>query len=239
MNVVIDAGNTRTKIGIFEGAALSQTQVFTSATDARAFLDSLEINHAIVSRVTRDADSFDLSGRVKGIALDLAPSLPVPLAKMYSTPETLGADRLAAACGAWSLFPGEPSLSIDCGTCINYEYVTALGEYRGGAISPGVAMRFLAMHTLTDRLPLEMPQEASPLVGDSTRTCLESGVMNGTLEEIKGMIDRYHMIDPSIRVILTGGDARFFEKHLKPSIFVAPELVLTGLNSILLYNVPH
>lgn len=239
MNVVIDAGNTRTKIGIFEGAALKQAHVFTSSSDARTFLDTLDIHHAILSRVTRDDDSFDLSGRVKGLALQLTPSLPVPVVTMYSTPETLGADRLAAACGAWSLFPGEPSLSIDCGTCINYEYVSALGEYRGGAISPGVAMRFLAMHTLTDQLPLEMPQDASPLVGDSTRTCLESGVMNGTLEEIKGMIGRYQQINPGIRVILTGGDARFFEKHLKPSIFVAPELVLTGLNCILLHNVPH
>jgi len=237
MNVVIDAGNTRTKVGIFEGAALVQAQVFAFVPEAWSFLEGLEMNHVILSSVINDP--LDLSGRVRGLALRLTPALPLPIVNSYSTPETLGADRLAAACGAWSLFPGEPTLSIDCGTCINYEYVNARGEYHGGAISPGVAMRFLAMHTLTDKLPLEMPQETSPLVGDSTRKCLESGVMNGTLEEIKGMIGRYSQIDPGIRVILTGGDARFFEKHLKPSIFVAPELILTGLNSILLHNVPH
>ena len=123
------------------------------------------------------------------------------------------------------------------GTCINYEYVNEAGEYLGGAISPGVMMRFKAMHHFTARLPLAAPLDTSLLTGASTVSGLQSGVMNGILEEIKGVILRYRNLTPGVRVILCGGDTHFFENYLKPSIFVAPDLVLMGLNSILLHNV--
>ncbi len=237
MNLAIDAGNTLTKIGIFEGATLTQKKVFTSLGEARDFIVDLHADNAILSSVVGESYPPELHQSISGRFLVLSPKLPLPLVNRYATPQTLGADRIAAACGAWSLFPGESSLAIDCGTCINYEHVNKEGHYLGGVISPGVAMRFRAMHSLTERLPLGSAIESAELTGTSTLECLESGVMNGTLEEIKGIIARYRHDDPGIRVILTGGDARFFEKPLKPFIFVAPELVLTGLNSILLHNV--
>lgn len=237
MNLVIDAGNTRTKIGIFEGASLLAREVFASPREAREFIGDKSFDNLLICSVI-ESDVMQLfGGRASGKSLLLSPELPLPITNAYRTPRTLGQDRLAAACGAWSMFPSESSLSIDCGTCINYEYVNQKGHYLGGAISPGVAMRFQAMYQLTDRLPLAEPKERIGLTGTSTLECLETGVMNGTLEEIKGMIARYRHDDPGIRVILTGGDSRFFEKPLKPFIFVAPELVLTGLNSILLHNV--
>ena len=107
----------------------------------------------------------------------------------------------------------------------------------GGAISPGVHMRFKAMHQQTARLPQTTATESPTLTGNSTVNCLQSGVMNGVLEEIRGIINRYSTESPGIRVILCGGDAHFFENHLNPSIFVAPDLVLIGLNHILLHNV--
>jgi len=163
--------------------------------------------------------------------------MPIPLQIDYATTDTLGVDRLAAACGAWSLFPGRSSLVIDIGTCINYEFVESGGRYKGGAISPGIRMRFEAMHRHTAQLPMAEPLASVPTIGDSTITCLQSGVMNGVFEEIKGIISRYQRDYPGIGVILCGGDAHFFENNLKPFIFVAPELVLIGLNSILLHNV--
>jgi type III pantothenate kinase len=236
MNLVIDVGNTRTKVGIFEGAWMRQIKVFASPTAVQEFVQALEIENMIISSVTDEGTALGASVHVRGQRLSLTPSLPIPIQNRYATPHTLGADRLAAACGAWSLYPGEPSLVIDFGTCLNYEFVNALGEYMGGAISPGVAMRFQAMHRMTDRLPLGEARKDFTLTGNSTMGCLESGVMNGMLEEINGLSARYRRDNPRIRVILTGGDAHFFEKLMNPPIFVAPDLVLTGLNSILLHN---
>ena len=237
MNLVIDAGNTRTKIGIFEGAARIDAQVFAKPGEAHAFLRKQVAEHLIVSAVTDDGASLASAVKATGQRLKLSAALPLPIQNRYETPQTLGADRIAAACGAWQLFPGQSSLVIDCGTCINYEFVHASGYYGGGAISPGVNMRFSAMHEMTGRLPLTSPAGEAKLTGRNTQACLQSGVMNGVLEEIKGTMHRYEEANPGIRVILTGGDAHFFEKLLKPSIFVAPELILTGLNSILLHNV--
>ncbi|MBL7849862.1 MAG: type III pantothenate kinase, partial [Cyclobacteriaceae bacterium] len=235
MNLVIDAGNTRTKIGIFEEALLKTYRVFEDHAAAADYVKSLDADHAMISSVTDQGKTLIASLKVKGKLLVLTPQLSLPIENRYGTPGTLGADRLAAACGAWQLFPRQSSLVIDCGTCINYEFVHAHGYYAGGAISPGLSMRLRSMHEMTSRLPLASPATEVPLTGTNTVECLQSGVMNGVLEEIKGVMERYRKTDPGIRVILTGGDAHFFEKPLKPFIFVAPELVLTGLNSILLH----
>ena len=146
-------------------------------------------------------------------------------------------DRIASACGAFQLFPRENTLSIDAGTCITYEFTDADGNYRGGGISPGLNMRFKAVHTFTAKLPLISAKQNAPLVGNTTETSIQSGVINGLIAEIDGIIDRYQREFGAVRVILCGGDTRFFENQLKASIFASPELVLIGLNSILNYNV--
>jgi len=236
MNLVIDGGNTRTKIGIFERETLRESRIFDDPEQARRFLHQQVADHMMLSSVTEAGDELAMLATVKGQRLKLTPALSLPLENRYATPGTLGMDRLAAACGAWHLFQNQPSLVVDCGSCINYEFVHENGYYGGGAISPGVMMRFRAMHNQTDRLPLAIPGD-TPLTGRDTLECLQSGVMHGVLEEIKGILRRYAEDHPGVRVILTGGDAHFFEKPLKPHIFVAPELVLIGLNSILLHHV--
>ncbi len=237
MNMVIDAGNTRTKVGIFEGASLKQNEVFADVGAAKGFLGEFQVNHLLISSVTRAGSELGGIVNTLGRTFHLTPSLPLPIQNSYATPATLGADRLAAACGAWQMFPKEAILVIDCGTCINYECIDAHGHYLGGAISPGVRMRFRAMNQQTDGLPLGEAVKDAPLTGNTTIGCLQTGVMNGVEEEIKGISSRYRQGYPGIRVILTGGDAHFFEKGMKPPIFVAPELILMGLNSILLHNV--
>ncbi len=237
MNMVIDAGNTRTKVGIFEGALLKAKEVFADVDAAKGFFGKFQVDHLMISSVTAVGTQFSELIKVRGSILHLSPSLALPINNNYASSSTLGSDRLAAACGAWHLFPHEASLVIDFGTCINYECINPQGQYLGGAISPGVTIRFQVMHQLTHRLPLAEASTATPLIGNNTIGCLQSGVMNGVLEEIKGISARYRQEYPGIRVILTGGDTHFFEKGMKPPIFVAPELVLMGLNSILLHNV--
>ena len=236
-NLVVDAGNNRIKAALFERGTLLQKNEWSSA-DFVNWVKHVQADHFILSSVAAATlQELDLR-QISGQRLQLHPGLPLPLHVAYQTPETLGADRLAAACGAAARFPKKNSLVIDVGTCINYELVTADRTYRGGAISPGVRMRFLAMHQQTARLPLAEPIPEAPLIGQSTITCLQSGVLNGVVAEMAGMIARYEMqCSGKLHVILCGGDAQLFENQLKPPIFVAPNLVLEGLNSILEHNV--
>lgn len=235
--MVIDSGNSFVKIGIFEKDSLKEKRVLGQGNEVKIFLQNTPAQHILLSSVATDVEQLVSLSKASGQKIILHPRLPLPISNKYASPETLGSDRLAAACGAWKLFPNQDSLVIDVGTCINYEFVSSDGAYHGGAISPGVRMRFDSMHKLTAKLPAVTPVTPAPLTGDTTVSCLQSGVMNGMLEEIKGIISRYTNDYPGIRVILCGGDAHFFENDLKPSIFVAPDLVLMGLNSILLHNV--
>jgi type III pantothenate kinase len=167
----------------------------------------------------------------------LTHTLPLPIINSYATPETLGVDRLASVCGARTLFPTEASLVIDSGTCITYDFIDADGVYKGGAIAPGLSMRLRAMHEFTARLPLVEVNENAILIGNSTVSCIQSGALNGMIAEIEGTISRYQVHYPQLRVILCGGDTHFFENNLKGTIFAVQNLVLRGLNSILLHNV--
>ena len=168
--------------------------------------------------------------------LPLTFQTPTPFKNLYQTPSTLGKDRIAAVAGAFSLYPNRNVLVIDAGTCITYDFLTDKGEYLGGGISPGIRMRFKAMHTFTGKLPLIEPDEYDGLIGRSTRESMLSGVYNGVISELNGLISLYQEQFGDIMVIITGGDHEFLHNKLKISIFAAPDLVLLGLNEIFDYN---
>lgn len=157
--------------------------------------------------------------------------LPLPLGMGYHTPDTLGPDRLAVAIGGYSLFPGRPVLVLDFGTCLKLDFVTHGGRYEGGSISPGLNMRFKAMHTFTAKLPLlNRPENFPPHpIGRSTAESMQNGVLLGMLAEAEGMVHRYRELYPDLQVLVTGGDAEVFEGHLKNAIFVRQNLALLGL----------
>ncbi len=237
MNLVVDSGNTRIKIGLFQNRELIRKESFLNLTALKDFMFSTPVDHVLVSAVNHDSAEILSWSNSTGKKISLTARLPLPIQIAYQTPHTLGVDRLAAVCGAQDLFPNANSLIIDAGTCINYELLDAHNVYQGGAISPGISMRLEAMHTFTARLPLVNAKKDIGLIGNSTETCLQSGVMNGVWEEVKGIINQYQVLYPQLNVILCGGDYTFFENRLKPSIFVTPELVLIGLNRILRYHV--
>ena len=237
MNLVIDYGNSAAKAGVFEGHHMREKFVFTSAEEARAFVEASPAEHVIVSSVSRDAEEVSSWANRARKKFILRHTLPLPITNGYATPATLGVDRLAGACGAQAMFPGKNCLVIDAGTCITYDALDAGGTYLGGGISPGLQMRFHAVHTFTRKLPLVGAVDHVDLIGTSTETCIQSGVVNGVLEELQGIIRRYREKFEDLQVIFCGGDTHFFENQLKASIFAVPELVLSGLNSILIYNV--
>ena len=237
MNLVIDCGNTRIKAASFQEDLLKEKFLFNNITDLELFLSSHTFNNALVSSVSLPAEEIISQITAKGKKMKLDGRLPLPFKNGYATPNSLGVDRIAAVSGALEIFPNRNCLVIDAGTCVNYEFIDEKGQYLGGAISPGIHMRLEAMHKFTARLPLVANNQDSPLIGNSTETCMQSGVTNGVIAEIEGIISRYSDLYPGLGVILSGGDYSLFENKLKPSIFVAPELVLSGLNRILLHNV--
>lgn len=238
MNIVIDDGNTRTKLACFQDHGDKiEPHVCQTSDDIKAFLQGRSFHNALVSSVRGRADEILSWIQTSGKKIQLSSSMSLPLKIRYRTPGTLGVDRIAAAAGAIELFPGRNCLVIDAGTCITYEFVNSNAEYLGGAISPGIRMRFEAMHNLTAKLPLATAVKDPPLIGTGTDESLQSGVMNGASEEIEGIIGRYQSEFDNLCVILCGGDAGFFENIGKPSIFVAPNLVLYGLKSILIHHV--
>lgn len=239
MNLVIDSGNSAAKVGIFEHENLIEKYTFHSAVELRSFVARSFAENVIVSSVKDDAEeivSWSIHAKEKFI---LRPELKLPIDNLYVTPSTLGVDRIAGVCGAQQIFPLQHALVIDAGTCITYDFLDKHGRYHGGGISPGLTMRFQAVHTFTAKLPLLSARENVPLIGNSTETSILSGVVNGVIAEIEGIISQFSNRYEDIKVVLCGGDTAFFEKQLKASIFASPELVLLGLNSILNYNVKH
>lgn len=246
MQLVLDLGNTQHKYAIYEGTELVRLGAEPSlSADAVAHLIEL---YAIERTIVSSVDHYDagleelLSSETQ--LLQFTHTTPLPIMNLYGTPATLGKDRLAGAVGAHHAFPGQHVLVIDAGTCIKYDYIDNLGAYHGGAIAPGLFMRFKAMHNFTARLPLIEPENYATvadvaLTGDTTTDSLRSGALNGAVFEVEGAIAAYSRLYPGLAVVLTGGDAGFFELHVKSRIFARPNLVLEGLNTILNYNLDN
>ncbi|HMQ00119.1 MAG TPA: type III pantothenate kinase, partial [Cyclobacteriaceae bacterium] len=232
MNIVIDQGNSSAKVGIFDAEKLIEKYIFSTHDELFQWLHQRQFRQALVSSVRNDAEMLCSKINCSGKHFILSHKLRFPVKIKYETPHTLGMDRLAAVCAAQAKFPNENCLVIDCGTAITYDVLDAAGNYLGGAISAGLQMKFKALHTFTSALPLAEARHV-PLTGVSTTTCIQSGVINGSIFEIEGFIARYQSIFKTIRVLLCGGDTSFFENKLKEPIFVAPDLVLYGLNRIL------
>lgn len=236
MNAAIDFGNTYSKVGFFVENELIEFHHGLKIQELRALLTQRAPKNLIIASVTKNLAELERLFVKFSQKIILGPDTSLPIINNYATPQTLGYDRLAAAAGANLRFPDSPVLIIDMGTAIKYDFITAAGAFKGGIISPGMQMRFKALHTFTKKLPLLEPDGIPPLVGDSTAACIRSGVINGIIAEVNGIIERYNQY-PDLRVVLCGGDAAFFESQIKYPKFAASNLVLEGLNRILLHNV--
>ncbi len=237
--LAIDIGNSRSKMGLFQAGHLAQLVAFKNEDldqNSQVF-SNFEISHVIVSSVNEDAERrLNIEQQYpKVLHLNYKTKLPISLG--YESPETLGKDRIAAVVGAKKQFSSSQLLVIDAGSCITYDFLTE-GVYLGGAISPGIQMRLKAMNDFTNKLPLIdwSGEERPQTIGKTTITSMLSGTINGILGEMKGFIKDYLIQYPKLQTVITGGDANFFEKELKNGIFADPNLVLKGLNEILLYN---
>lgn len=241
IDLVIDWGNTRIKFGIIQDKKLIHTKTLQN-TEIDLFTSEIEklelINACILSSVANiEIEIIDFIKSKCISFFEFTHNTKIPIDNKYKTPETLGKDRLSAVIGAWSLFPNENILVIDAGTCIKFDLVTKNSEYFGGSISPGLQMRFKALNFYTDKLPLVAPENIEYYIGTTTKESILSGVINGIIAELNGIISNYQKDYENLRIILTGGDAFFFEKKLKNIIFANSNLLIIGLNEILQHNV--
>ncbi|MEX1003554.1 MAG: type III pantothenate kinase [Crocinitomicaceae bacterium] len=240
MNLIIDEGNTAFKLAIFEQGELVRSRTFMpqQGEEMHSWIsDRLSgIKHVIVSSVVNKG--LDLS-RYSFNELRLNHLTILPLINKYATPETLGKDRIANAVGAWYKNPNRNSLVIDLGTCVKYDLVSQEGEYLGGNISPGIEMRFKALHHFTDKLPQLEKTHVDFGYGIDTNSSMHQGVVQGVFHEINGFIRRYKHIYKDLTIFMTGGDTNFFDKPFISDIFADSDLTLYGLNKILSYNVKN
>jgi len=237
LNLIIDAGNTQVKLVCFERDQIVDQKRFEAddIDGVKVFLTNLQYHKSILSSVQSNEATKRLSALIQPtIVLTKNTALPISF-ENYTTLETLGSDRISNAVAANYLSNTNATLAIDVGTCIKYDLV--LGQsYQGGGISPGLQMRFNALHDYTGQLPKLKFEENSTLVGNSTKNAMLSGVIQGMIAEINGIVDLYAQQFQTLTIFLTGGDAKRFDKALKNSIFAEENLTVKGLNIILENN---
>ena len=241
MNLVIDIGNTRAKLALFRGFDFVEKTIVLeeelTLQYVHVFLQKNKIENIILSASGVVEVSLLAFLQTKKNFILLSAKTPISIKNLYGTPETLGKDRLASAVAAHYFYPNKNCLTIDCGTCTTYNFINEKGEFLGGNITPGLAMRLEAMHTLTAKLPLvSLEKNDIGLVGNDTKTALQTGAQLGALYEMQGFVDAYVQRFGKICTLLTGGNADFFVNRLNFQIFADSNLVLTGLNVILNYN---
>ena len=230
LKLIIDQGNTQTKLALFQQKKMLKKILYNQ--DKQLHELESQADAVILSSV---GDASDVLKVLEKDPLLLKKNTSLPILNLYESPDTLGNDRIAAVVGASTQFSKSNVLVIDVGTCITLDLLTIEG-YQGGSIAPGIQMRLQALNQQTERLPLVKLDKEVDIIGKNTIQCIQSGVINGVLSEVDGMIDRYKSQFSDLKVIVTGGDFQLFDKALKNSIFADPDLVLKGLNEILDYN---
>jgi len=235
-HIVVDAGNSRIKVAQYQQQSCVQLSIFEEQKVFEKFLNQFSKKSPCIASNT---GSWDLSA-LKGFDfyLELEPSTKLPFNITYSTPATLGNDRRALAAAAYRDFPQENVLVLDLGTCLTADFIDKEGNYHGGAISPGLKMRFRSLNHFTAALPkVEWSGFNWPnLVGDSTENSILSGVVRGYQAEISSWIVQYQEAYDDIRIVITGGDASLLLRWMKNDIFAPSNFLLNGLDYILEYH---
>jgi type III pantothenate kinase len=238
MNLIVDIGNTSTKLAIYDGQRkLSLSQINElSCEELKKEVAELKIDRAILSSV-KELPPFisDLLFSNIPFVHVLSYKSKLPFKIEYDTPETLGSDRIAAVAGAFNLFPSMEVLVIDSGTAMTFDFLSG-NSYKGGNISPGMTMRFRALNKFTDRLPLVSPRDEFSVPGQNTTNAITAGVVNGIIYEINEYIRAFRDKHTDCKIIITGGDSEYLKNKINYNIIYMPDIVIDGLNYILEYN---
>ena len=240
MLLTIDVGNSRIKVAVFEHNKQVDFFIFETNEALKNFENIFQkypnlqkIILSSVGKLDEEVVNF-IKSQFQTEIIDHKSKFP--FTNLYATPETLGIDRMVLAAGATLMYPNQNKLIIDAGTCITYDFVNAENQYLGGAISPGIKIRYKSLNNYTSKLPLLTLSEDFEIIGNSTKSAIHSGVINGVIFEIEGFISQYSLKNQDLTIILTGGDADFLAKRLKNTIFANSNFLLDSLNLLSLYT---
>jgi len=240
MLLTLDIGNTKIKAAVFEDDVLLQKFIFDKEEGLSEIKNILKIfpeaTKSIMSAVGKEDDKLLLWLKENTVFTAISHTSAFPFTNKYATPATLGIDRMVLAAGAVLQYAAQNRLVIDAGTCTTYDFIDAHNNYLGGAISPGLQLRYTAMHTFTAKLPLLYPELPGSFIGNSTNQSMHSGAINGLLHEVEGFVQQYLEQYQDVTVILTGGDADFLAKRLKNTIFANSNFLLESLNHLYHYT---
>ena len=227
-NLLIEIGNTALKAAWSEGVTLGKTFRY-QGENVLDFILSLTSKDkpevmAVVSSNPLPAESEETLRKECDFLMLLNSENPVFLER-EGLPEYLSYDRAASLVAVKYLFKGKSCSVFDFGTTLTVDFIDAGGFYKGGNISPGCRTRFKSLNRYSKSLPLVNTPSKILQEGNSTESSIESGVVSGIMFEIEG----YVRLHPENIVVFTGGDAIYFAKKMKNSIFVVCNLVLMGL----------
>lgn len=243
MILTIDVGNTNIKVAVFKQVNLVEKFVFQKKELKNNFENILKkypnCTKAVLSSVGKldETDVLWLKSHLNLLEISHASSFPFK--NLYGTPKTLGVDRMVLAAGSVLLYPNQNTLIIDSGTCVTYDFVTNKNEYLGGAISPGLRLRYEALHNFTAKLPLLTKKYPENFIGNNTEAAIHSGVVNALCYEIEGFISEYSVKNEQFTIILTGGDANFLANRLKSTIFADENFLLKSLQQLYTYSLQN
>ena len=252
MLLALDVGNTRIKGAVFEDTIFLERFVFSNESLGenisiilKKYPNTTDLVVASVGNIEKTAFlSFENQLNIHFLTSDSV----FPFCNLYATPETLGIDRMVLASGAVLQYPKQNRLVIDAGTCVTYDFIDDQDQYLGGAITPGIRMRYESLHHFTAKLPLltledypksQKESESIKMIGNSTPDSIHSGVLNGLIHEIDGFIEQHRQEYPKFIIILTGGDADFLANRLKNTIFANSNFLLESLNQTFQYQIKN
>ena len=192
MLLAIDVGNTRIKAGIFEKNILLEQLDFNNDQLQSQIGILLQLHPKITTIIVASVGKIEkkdvLFYENKVSVIFITNDSKFPFHNLYASPDTLGIDRMILAAGAVLQFKSQNRLVIDVGTCITYDFIDSKNNYLGGAISPGIRLRYEALHQHTAKLPLLTKKYPEKSIGNSTQESIHSGVVNGVIFEIDGFI---------------------------------------------------
>ena len=225
MNLIVDIGNTALKASWCDGITLGKTYRYQGERMLDYILSMTEKEKPEIL-VLSSVRNFT-SGNIQRLreACDRLLVVDEELLRSYDIPSWVTPDRAASIVASRYLFKGRGCTIFDFGTTLTVDFLDKEGNFKGGNISPGCKTRFKSLNRYSKSLPLlDAPDEISE-EGVDISSSVSSGVISGIMFEIEGYILR----NPENIAVFTGGDAIYFAKRMKNSIFVVCNLVLMGL----------
>ncbi len=229
-----DFGNTRLKVAVFKSNILHEERFLADDSDTtiQALVDEYKPARSILSSVINHQPGIETLLAAQTEFHKISHLTKINFTTPVGKPESIGADRLALISAAVHYFPQKNSLVIALGSCITYNFINQYHQFLGGAITPGMDMRFKSMHDYTAKLPLATADWNFPLIGYDTKTNLQSGVIIGIVNEIEGFIGKYEEKFGNFNVVLTGGNSTYFASQLKYKIFADHHFLFKGLYAL-------